>query len=132
MARALFFLINDKIRATVRALIDKAPPDSRVEIRPPKRTLDQNSLLWAMLTDVSRQQTHFGRTYSPEVWKSLFLHNVGQQSEYVPALDGSTVIPLGYRSSEMSIEEMSDLIEAIAAYGAEHGVEFHRPGEKAA
>lgn len=128
-ARAVYFLINNTIRSHVKDLIDKLPHDARVELKMPKRTIPQNDRMWAMLTDVSRQVKHLGRTYNKEVWKCLFMSEIGRQCEFVPALNGETVIPLGFRSSDLSVAEMRDLITAIEAYGAEHDVIFHDPAQ---
>ena len=43
----------------------------------------------------------------------------------VPNLDGTGFVNLGTRSSDLSKEEMSDLMEIISAFGASHGVEFN-------
>lgn len=131
MSRILFYLVNDRIRANVKSMIDSLPHDSRVEIRSPKRTIPQNDRMWAMLTDVSGQVTHMGRKYSPDVWKCLFMHELGQQCEFVPSLEGSTVIPLGFRSSALSIGEMAGLITVIEEYGLRNGVVFHDPAAHA-
>jgi hypothetical protein len=127
MSRAVFFLVSNAIRSHVKELIDKLPHDARVEMKMPKRTIPQNDRMWAMLTDVSRQVKHLGRVYRPETWKALFMADMGQQCQFVPALDGSTVIPLGYRSSDLGVAEMAELITAIEEYGVRHGVIFHEP-----
>ena len=43
-----------------------------LEVKPQKRSNEQNRRLWAMLTDVSRQVEWYGKTLSPEDWKHLF------------------------------------------------------------
>lgn len=77
-----------------------------------------------MLTDVSTQIEHAGRRYSPDEWKVLFMHALGQEVKFLPGLDGKTFVPMGYRSSDLSVAEMTDLIEFMFAWGAEHGVVF--------
>ena len=47
---------NDDMRAEGDRLDSPRACMTRVEFKGPKRTLDQNSRMWAMLTDVSRQQ----------------------------------------------------------------------------
>ena len=81
--------------------------------------------MWAMLTDIAQQKEHCGRRYTPDQWKVLFMHACGREVQFIPSLDGSTFIPWGQRSSELSKEEMSELIDFIAAWGAEHTVIFH-------
>ena len=80
-----------------------------------------------MLTDVSTQAQHMGKHYTADQWKILFMHACGRETQFLPALDGSTFIPWGQSSSDLSKQEMTDLIETIFAWGAEHGVVFHEP-----
>ena len=44
---------------------------------------------------------------------------------FLPALDLKTFVPIGHRSSDLSKSEMTELIELIFQWGAEHGVTFH-------
>lgn len=97
---------------------------SRVEFRGPQRSTDQNSLMWVLLTAVSDQREHFGRKYKPDQWKMIFMSALGREMEFVPTLDGTSFLPIGHRSSKLSKAEMSELIEFILAWGAEHGVDF--------
>ena len=85
-----------------------------------------------MLTDISTQAEHNGRKWSTDQWKCLFLHALGRETQFIPALDGSGFIPFGQSSSDLSKREMTDMIELIFQYGAEHGVTFHEPEVQAA
>lgn len=127
MSRALLVLSGDAVRARATAWIAKAPPGTRVEFKAPKRTLDQNSRMWAMLSDIATQAEHCGRKYSPPQWKVLFLHACGREVQFIPALDGSTFLPWGQSSSDLSKQEMTDLIEFMFAWGAEHNIVFNEP-----
>lgn len=109
-------------REYAKRLIDAAPIDAVAVIKPGTRTLDQNSKLWAMLSDVSRAKPE-GRKHGPEVWKALFMQACGHAVQFVNGLDGLP-FPAGFRSSRLTKGQMSDLIEFIYAYGAEHGVEW--------
>lgn len=132
MSRALLVLYNDEIRAKATKWIAGAPKDTRVEFKAPKRTLPQNDRMWAMLTDVASQAKHCGRSYEPGQWKILFMHACGREVQFIPALDGTTFIPWGQSSSDLGKEEMSELIEFIFSWGAQHGVVFHEPNDDAA
>jgi hypothetical protein len=77
-----------------------------------------------MLTDVAEQATHAGRKYTVDEWKALFMHSCGKEMEFVPSLSGTGFLPLGYRSSDLSKDEMTVLMDLMAAWGAEHGVLF--------
>lgn len=132
MSRALLVLYSDAMRARAIDWISRAPKETRVTFQGPRRTLDQNSKLWSMLGEVSEQATHHGRKYDSETWKAIFMSALGQETRFVPNLDGTGLIPIGHRSSDLSKEEMSELIELIYSAGAERGVVFHDPAEQAA
>ena len=127
MSRALLVLGDKTTRDRAAAWCRNAPSGTRVEFKETKRTLPQNDRMWAMLTDVSKQVTHAGRRYTPDEWKVLFMHALGQQVEFLPSLDGSSFVPYGYHSSDLGKGEMTELIELMFAWGAEHGVVFHDP-----
>lgn len=102
-------------------LVDAAPHGAVLNIRPARRTTDQNSLLWALLSQISRAKPD-GRVLSPEIWKCLFMASAGFNCTFEPSLDGKGVVPLGFKSSRLTKAEFSDLIEAIHAYAAEKGI----------
>jgi hypothetical protein len=106
-----------------KRLVEQAPQGSVLNIRKANRTNDQNALMWALLSDISRAKPE-GRELTPEVWKSLFLHALGHAQRFEMALDGNGVVPVGFRSSRLSKQEFSDLIETIYEYGARHSVRW--------
>ena len=90
-----------------------------------RRTLEQNSKLWAMLHEIRDQAEHNGRKYSPDEWKILMMHACNQDTiKFLPALDDKTFIPYGGRSSHMTIPQMAELIEFMRWWGTQHGVKF--------
>lgn len=113
-------------REQAKRLIDRAPPGAVVNIREATRSGDQNSMMWALLSDLSRAKPE-GRTLTPDVWKSLFMHALDHSTRFEQALDGRGMVPVGFRSSRLTKAEMSDLIEMILEYGARHGVEWSEP-----
>lgn len=113
-------------RTIAHRLVDVAPRGAVLNIKPPRRTLPQNDKLWAMLSDVSRAKPE-GRELTPDVWKSLFLHALDHAQRFEMALDGKGMVPVGFRSSRLTKEQFSDLIEVIREYGARHGVEWSEP-----
>lgn len=110
-------------REAAHRVIDAAPHGSVVTVKPPRRTLDQNSLMWARLSDISRAKPE-GRTLTPDVWKALFLHALDHAQRFEMALDGNGMVPVGFRSSRLSKEQMADLLTMIDEYGARHDVEW--------
>ena len=131
MSRALLTLVNDAVRQRAHDWVRIAPQGTRVQFSAPKRSTDQNARMWSMLTEIARQKEHCGRKYDTGRWKLLFMHALGQETEFMPALDGSTFIPCNGRSSELSVKEMSELIELMFKWGAENGVVFHGETEAA-
>lgn len=125
MSRHLITLNSSADRARVVKYAAQAPSGTRVEFKAAKRTLPQNDRMWAMLTDVAAQKEHGGRKLKPEIWKCLFMHACGKEVKFLPALDGSGFVPLSYHSSDLSKDEMSQLIEFMMAWGTENGVVFH-------
>lgn len=110
-------------RAYAHQLIDAAPDYSTVQIIGGDRTADQNAKMWAMLTDVARARPE-GRKWTPETWKSAFMHSLGHQVQFAEGLDGAGPFPLGFRSSKLSKPQMSLMIEYMFEYAARHGVKF--------
>jgi hypothetical protein len=113
--------------ANRREIVDAvaaAPIGSRVSLRGPRRTTEQNALMWVLLTAFSDQVEHFGRKYDPETWKCIFMNALGKEIDFVPSLDGESIVALGYRSSELDKMEMSNLIELLFAEGGQRQVDF--------
>lgn len=131
MSRHVLILNSPAVREKAAKWIAGVPDWTRVEFKKPKRTLPQNSRFWAMLTDIAEQCEHAGKKYTPDQWKVLFMHACGREVQFIPALDDSTFLPWGQSSSDLSVEEMTQLIEFMLAWGAENGVVFH-DGEQAA
>jgi len=96
---------------------------STVEFRAPRRSNDQNALMWSLLTQISKQVEWFGKKRSPEDWKDLATAAL-RGAEFVPGLTPGTVVPLGMRTSQMTSAEISELIESLYAFGAERSVHF--------
>ena len=132
MSRALLILSHDLVRQKAIKWVQTAPVGTRLTFQEAKRTNEQNALLWASLTDVAQQREHFGRKYSPDQWKSIFMAALGKEMQFVPALDGQGFIPLGHSSSDLAVKEMADLLSLIFAWGAENNVTFNEPKTRAA
>jgi len=127
MGRALITLRNKADRERASKWIADAPAGTRLEFKASKRSLPQNARMWAMLTDVATQVKWHGISLTPDDWKLVFLDGLKRESRFVPNIDGNGFVNLGRSSSDLSKEEMTDLIELIFAFGAQHGVTFHEP-----
>jgi len=76
-----------------------------------------------MLSDISRAKPD-GRRWTPDTWKAAFMNSTGHQVQFCEGLDNSGPFPLGFRSSRLTVKQMSDLIEVIYEYGSRHGVRW--------
>lgn len=94
--------------------------DVTVTLSRGKRTNDQNRLLWAVLTDISRQVIWHEQSLSPDDWKAI-LSAAWKGQKVLLGIDGSLVV-FGQSTSKLNKSEFSDLIEVIYAFGAEQGV----------
>ncbi len=125
MARAMIILNTVADREKAKRWVDSMKWGGRIEFKDTKRSIPQNDRMWAMLSDVAVQATHAGKKYTPDQWKVIFMHACGREVQFIPSLDGSTFIPWGSRSSDLSKQEMSDLMEFISAWCAENGITLH-------
>lgn len=116
------FRINAGNRRHVAEQIANLPEGYVVKAAPPTRSLDANAAMWAMLTDISEQVVWHGRKLDQTSWKHIFTSSLKKQ-DVVPGLDGGFVV-LGQSTSSMTKQEMADLLELIAAFGAQQGVKF--------
>lgn len=116
------YIGSDRGRETAKRVIDVAPLRSIIKIEPPRRSLPQNARFWAMLSDIARAKPE-GRALPVDTWKCLFMAACGHQVRFEPGIDGG-VVPVGFRSSRLTKEQFSELIDCIAEYGARHGVKF--------
>jgi hypothetical protein len=112
-------------RHRAHQLIERAPDGYVCEISPPTRSNDQNKMLWACLTDISLAKPE-GRRMTPEQWKCVFMQACGWEVQFLEGLDGQP-FPAGFRSSQMSVKQMADLITFILEYGDRHGVRWSEP-----
>lgn len=121
-----FNIINDQVRNNCIEAIKAIMFDSNmvVEIKKRTRTLDQNSLLWAMLTELERQvPIYHGIEMTKEMYKDLFTGSL-KGCQFVPAVGGYGMVGIGGSSSKLTTAEMADLITLIEMFGAENNVKF--------
>lgn len=123
MTKHTYHLDAEAKRPGLIAWAEKCPVGWYVDFRQPTRSLDQNAAMWAALTDVAEQVDWHGQDMTPEDWKHVFTASLKKQRA-VPGIDGGFVV-LGNSTSKMTVSEMSDLIEVIRAFGAQHGVTFN-------
>lgn len=117
-----YIMSHELARQRAIDAVRNAPSGYVIEIREPTRTLDQNALLWPLLTEVSRQVDWYGQKLTEDEWKDVFTAGLRKQKA-VPGIDGGFVM-VGSKTSRMNKREFSELVELIYAFGAERGVKF--------
>ena len=115
-------LRNEVDRAKVIGWLRNAPYGYRVQVDEPKRSNAQNDRFWSVLADISRQGLINGNRYPPEAWKCIFMKALGEESQFLPTLDGASFFPSGFRSSQMAVRAMAGLQTFMEAYAAENGI----------
>lgn len=132
MSRATIIIRSDAERNRATHWVRTVPPGTRVEFKARRRTLPQNDRMWAMLTDIATQLPWHGVKLTPDDWKLVFLDSLKREVRIVPNIDGTGFVNLGRSSSDLSVDEMSDLMELITEFGARHGIKFNGTQETAA
>lgn len=123
MSGTTVILNSDARRMQAIRMIEQAPLGAVVTFQPSRRTLPQNDKMHAMLTDLARAKPE-GRSLPVHKWKALVMDAAGCKPDWERSLDGESMVCVGYKSSRLTKEGMSDVIEAIHQYAAEHGVEM--------
>ena len=123
-------LVGGPSRSLAIKAIQEAPVGYICKVGPETRTDRQNRLMWPLLTDVDRQVPWHGRARLREPnWKNLFMGSLND-TEYVPSLDGRSVMPLDLSTSILTKPRFSNLIEVIYSFGAERAVTFRTDRKK--
>ena len=115
-------------RERAKRLVDAAPEGFVAIVEEPKRTLDQNAKMHAMLADIALAKP-LGRRHTPDDWKAIAMNACSWECAFLEGLDGRP-FPVGFRSSKLTKAQMSTLIDWLQAFGDEHGVQWSEPQER--
>ncbi len=127
MSRAVVILGLQSERKRAADWCMTAPAGTSVEFKESKRSTDQNSRMWAMLTEVARQVPWHGVRLTAEDYKLLFMDALNQEMRLVPNLNNNGFTNLGRSSSKLTKAEFGDLMTLIEEFGARRGVVFNEP-----
>ena len=110
--------------AWIKPLVDEGHR-LNVVIKPETRSLAQNNLMWSCLTDLSTQLQWCGKKMTPEGWKDFITAHIEGQ-DIVPNMDGTGFVTIGRgkSTSQMTIAEMTEVIERCHAFGTLQGVNW--------
>ena len=122
--------ITETNRREIVKAVETCAVGSQIDLIDDPRTREQNRLMWWLLTDIAQQAPIGGTMHPPDDWKCAFLFSIGQKMRFIPTLDGTGIVAVGYSSSRLSKEKFSELISAIYAYGDQHHVNFRIDARK--
>lgn len=125
MGRAVLIMPRDRTLAA--QWVQKAPSGTVIEFRRNKRSIPQNDRLHAMISRVADQLLWHGQRLDLDDWKLVFLDALNREVRIVPAIDGRGFVNLGRKTSKLTVEECTALMDLVEAFAAEHGVDL---GEK--
>jgi len=138
MARQIITLANERLVDRTIQYVREAfakRPGSRVEIKGPKRSNDQNAAMWAMLGDLSDQLRWGGQQMSAEDFKLVMLDALRRERRdemrIVPSFDRTGFVNISpTSSSDLTHEEMRDLLTITRAFGDQQGIVWSEPKPK--
>lgn len=135
-------LVGDTQKQTAIAMLNNLPLGHGLEIvareTPKARSLDQNNLLWAVLTEISEQVFADNRQFSAECWheyfKTIFLpygdeDNLAELVKDPLRYKKWSVLPDGSRTLTGSTTDLtkygfSEYMEQLYSFASERGVSF--------
>ena len=92
------------------------------------RSVEQNSKLHALLSDIAEQKQWAGHWLNAEDWKRLmvaaFERANKEGARIFPSIDGNGIDMIYRRTHRMSKQEMSELIEFATAWAVNNGIKL--------
>ena len=126
--RQNFILAHPTARSNAIEAIRNAPDGYAVEIKPKNRSLEQNALLHTLIQIISRKIEWAGSYREVDTWKRLltaaWLRARGEPVTMLPAIDGHCVDIVFRKTSDLTIVEMTELLEYVQAWAIDQGIEI--------
>lgn len=119
-------LVGPVQRAHAHDCIEAAAVGEVVRIGAETRSEEQNRKMWPMLADL-RDQVEWLGEFTPDDIKLMFLNRLGVELRFLPTLERQGMFPVGLKSSTLSKEQFSGLIELLYQFGGEHNVKWTEP-----
>lgn len=128
MNKHYYILAHQTARNLAAQACLEAPEGWIVRVEPPTRSGEQNCMLHGQLGDIAKQVDWYGQKFNPLVWKRLttysYLREVRESPLLIPALDHNGMDVIYEKTSQMSVKQMTGLIEWNFAFGSEHNVQW--------
>lgn len=96
------------------------------------KSREQEEKYHAIIGEIAEQASHLGAKWSAEDWKRLlvdkFIRDAALAGEkIVQNLDGNGIVQLGFQTRKFTVDQASQFIEFLHAWGAENGITFREP-----
>lgn len=125
-----FIAAHATARDRAAAHCHKVPDGTVIVFKEPNRSLQQNAMLWACLSDIATQVEWpvdgAMQRLDAEDWKAILSAGLVKGQRVAQGVEGGFVM-LGLRTSIMGKKEMSELIEFIRLFGDSKGVKWSAP-----
>jgi hypothetical protein len=96
-----------------------------------QRSSEQNAALHAIISDIASQKQWAGQTLDVETWKRLLVASwaraTGERVSMYPALDGHGIDVLYRKTSRLSKQEASELLEFVTSWAIENDIRLSAP-----
>ncbi len=126
MTRETFIMPQDRTLAA--QWVQKSPPGTVIEFKCNKRSIPQNARLHAQISRLANQLEWHGQRLDVDDWKLVFLDALNREVRIVPAIDGRGFVNLGRKTSKLTKDECTALMDLIEAFAAQHGVDLGETG----
>lgn len=123
MEHTIHILKDRESRHATALIVNSAPLGTKVEIGPESRTARQNRAIHGLIGQIIKQRPHhLGVKMTVEAYKAVFMAGLGVETDWVPNLDGTGMVPVGASTSKLRVKPFNDLMEVIFAWCAREGV----------
>jgi len=114
-------ILTSNNREIAKQLVETADDGMVLEIRKPKRSLEQNRYYWAILSDISEQVVP-GKDYEPSIWHE-YLRALFLPERMIELPDGSVKM-IEASTAELRKDEFTQYLEKVIKWALEHEVTF--------
>ena len=122
MAKRTFPLRTRYQRDRAIDAIARAPENHVMVLAEETRNDRQNRALWGYIKQLREGLPDtFGR-FTPEQCKMRLMNALGCEMQFLPELEGAGMFPVGYRSSQLTVEQFGALLTIITEYAARNGI----------
>lgn len=141
-ARKSFILAHAEARRRAVAAVQQAPDGWHVVVDEPTKRRIQEEKYHAMIGDIAKQTTYAGQRWDSEDMKRILIDEFADamraageplrhDGRLIPSENGRRVIQLGVQSRRFYVKEASAFVEFLYAWGADRGVTWSEPIDRA-